>query len=353
MKRIPVAAASHRAAHPQDSGHIARRPDAEEYVARLAGRARRVLVGGVALPTGVQPDPVRIAAVRSLQQAHGNQAVQRLIARIRPGAPVVQRDVDDEPDEKFEALENEFVEGKPFNLKDKSLTGVRSSVNPNLGITQEDLDAFPLEEKKARGWKYTKLKAMEKAYKGETNIETNAKGFNTKYLKEAGREPFRLKFEGGTIKRRDEAFSTASMKSNWSEADDGTAMYVMDNTGSIFAGSQKVGRFHHSSFMAGGPVAAAGEMSLNNGTLKYINNSSGHYLPTPDHLTQALRELRDNAVPLNIPAGVTYKGNDEKIHTATVPADDFLTKAESSNLATILPSYGPAQSPEEPDESSA
>jgi hypothetical protein len=203
------------------------------------------------------------------------------------------------------------------------------------------------------GWKYTKLKAMGKTYRGETDLGTNTKGFNTKYLKDAGREPFRLKFDGGTIKRRDEAFSTTSMRSNWSEADDGTAMYVMDNTGSIFAGSQKVGRFHHSSFMAGGPVAAAGEMSLNNGTLKYINTFSGHYLPTPDHLTQVLQELHENAVPLNVPAGVKYKGNDEEIHSATVPADDFLTKAESSNLPAILPSYGPAQSPKEPEESSA
>jgi hypothetical protein len=55
----------------------------------------------------------------------------------------VQRD-GDENAEKFEALPGEFIEGTPFNLKDKTLTGVPSSENPNYDITQEDLDAFPL-----------------------------------------------------------------------------------------------------------------------------------------------------------------------------------------------------------------
>ncbi|HEY7030612.1 MAG TPA: hypothetical protein VH482_04750 [Thermomicrobiales bacterium] len=355
MRRISVAAPPNRAVSPRCNRGIARRSDAEEDVAGLAGRARPVLVAGVAGPSRASADPLRIAAVRSLQQTQGNQAVQRLIARIQPGAAVVQRDGDDETEEKFEALPGEFIEGKPFNLKDKTLAGVGtdSTENPNYHITQEDLDAVPAETKKLLGWKYTKLKAMEKKYRGETDLSKNAEGFNTKYLKEAGREPFRLKFEGGSVKRRDEAFSTTSMKSNWSEADDGTAMYVMDNTGSIFAGSQNVGRFHHSSFMAGGPVAAAGEMSLNAGTLKYINNFSGHYLPTPDHLTQVLQELRDNAVPLNIPAAVKYKGNDEEIHSAAVPADAFLTKAESNGLPEILPHFGPAQSQSEPEEGAA
>jgi hypothetical protein len=81
---------------------------------------------------------------------------------------------------------------------------------------------------------------------------------------------------------------------------DGTPMnvskgvYVMDKEGNIYI----VPRFHpdykihHSSIFAGGPVAAAGEITTKNGTVTMIDRSSGHYKPTSVHFQQVLDELK-------------------------------------------------------------
>jgi len=58
------------------------------------------------------------------------------------------------------------------------------------------------------------------------------------------------------------------------------AIYVMDQNGVIYASRQnKVFLYHHSTLLAGKPVAAAGEMSVQNGVIQWLNNCSGHYLP--------------------------------------------------------------------------
>jgi hypothetical protein len=62
----------------------------------------------------------------------------------------------------------------------------------------------------------------------------------------------------------------------------GKAIFVMSEAGEIYASlDQKPGLFHHSSFLAGGPVAAAGEIQVLNGMVTAVSNRSGHY--TPDH----------------------------------------------------------------------
>jgi hypothetical protein len=44
---------------------------------------------------------------------------------------------------------------------------------------------------------------------------------------------------------------------------EGRAIFVMDENGDFYASkSQQVGRFHHSSLAGGEPVAAAGEMKV-------------------------------------------------------------------------------------------
>lgn len=51
--------------------------------------------------------------------------------------------------------------------------------------------------------------------------------------------------------------------------------------------------FHHSSFLAGKPAAAAGEIRAKNGVLELISNSSGHYRPSIEYLKQVFLEFRD------------------------------------------------------------
>jgi len=73
----------------------------------------------------------------------------------------------------------------------------------------------------------------------------------------------------------------------------GYGIYAMSPDGQIYAGEHKGAQFHHSSFLAGGDVAGAGEFrTTNDGTLKEITTKSGHYKPTVAQLAQTLRELQ-------------------------------------------------------------
>jgi len=76
------------------------------------------------------------------------------------------------------------------------------------------------------------------------------------------------------------------------------AMFVMDAQGDFYASNfQEVRVFHHSSLMAGGEVAAAGELTVIKGRLEFINDRSGHYRPSPQLSEQALDRLRQLLPP--------------------------------------------------------
>lgn len=78
----------------------------------------------------------------------------------------------------------------------------------------------------------------------------------------------------------------------------GFGSFVLSPTGELYVGEHRIQRFHHSSFLAGGEVAAAGEMKIVNGKLTELTNKSGHYKPTPAHTLALLDHLARNKVPL-------------------------------------------------------
>lgn len=86
-----------------------------------------------------------------------------------------------------------------------------------------------------------------------------------------------------------EPFDTSNSYSIFSK--DGWSIFVMDSQGQFFAGQHKKWLFHHSSFLAGGPVAGAGELKATNGKLEAITNKSGHYKPGENETMQVLHEL--------------------------------------------------------------
>jgi len=88
----------------------------------------------------------------------------------------------------------------------------------------------------------------------------------------------------------------------------GTAIYVMTTDGALYVGSHSVGEFHHSSFLAGAPVACAGEIRVRHGKLTYLSNKSGHYWPRPGHLLQCMEQLAKKGVNYTYP--VEYVGHD-------------------------------------------
>ncbi|KAL0427942.1 UNVERIFIED_CONTAM: IQ domain-containing protein IQM3 [Sesamum latifolium] len=65
-----------------------------------------------------------------------------------------------------------------------------------------------------------------------------------------------------------------------------------------YLGPKKKGRFHHSSFLAGGATLAAGRLAAECGSLKSISAYSGHYRPTDENLSIFLAFLQNSGVNL-------------------------------------------------------
>jgi hypothetical protein len=105
------------------------------------------------------------------------------------------------------------------------------------------------------------------------------------------RAPYKLTFKDGKIYGADGSpFDTSSATTVRTVGK--VAIFVMDEQGNFYASNTAAeGKFHHSSFFAGKPVAAAGELRVDNGVLKVITDESGHYHPTIEFSDQAVKIL--------------------------------------------------------------
>jgi hypothetical protein len=123
-------------------------------------------------------------------------------------------------------------------------------------------------------------------------------GSPVKYLDTNEREAFKLSFRfGRIIDAEGKVFDTTSSRTLLSNFR--RAIFVMDQDGNFFASKfHSVGRFHHSSFLAGAPVAAAGEIEVRKGELVTISDRSGHYLPGRRFTMQALDALQKCGVAI-------------------------------------------------------
>jgi hypothetical protein len=140
-----------------------------------------------------------------------------------------------------------------------------------------------------------KIKEMNEFFKGEeipNNPNNWLKGKSTvKYFNEAERAELLLTVKDGKLyNTRGELSDTTDASTIWSGPN--RAIYVMDENGNFYASEQIRGKIHHSSILAGEPVAGAGEIEVSQGVLQYINRGSGHYETTPEMLQQTVNELR-------------------------------------------------------------
>jgi hypothetical protein len=132
---------------------------------------------------------------------------------------------------------------------------------------------------------------MLKKFRGEDVKGINngfVPGRKVKYLTDAERESTRLTFKDGLV--LDAQGNPLKLK---------VLMYVMDNQGNFYAAEQVVGRRHHSSFFAGQPVSAAGELYIEDGRVLAISRKSGHYVPPVESLLNAVKELRKNGIQVD------------------------------------------------------
>jgi hypothetical protein len=140
---------------------------------------------------------------------------------------------------------------------------------------------------------------MESQYAGEEIPGNAIWGTAVKYLTHTERAAFRLEIAKGLLyDYAGQPFDTTGAYSLHS--DDARAIFVMDDDGTFYASKrQRVGEFHHSSLVAGGPVAAAGEIEAQNGQLLAISDKSGHYRPGRAFTQQAIDELTKNGVDIS------------------------------------------------------
>ena len=130
---------------------------------------------------------------------------------------------------------------------------------------------------------------MLSAYVGEEFSPNPVWGSSAvKYLSATDRAQYALTFVGGTIRDAGgNLFDTQDAATLHSAT--GRAIFVMDANGEFYASKyQMVGDFHHSSLLAGAPVAAAGELEVENGVLKAVSDKSGHYRPGRLYTDQAI-----------------------------------------------------------------
>jgi len=115
------------------------------------------------------------------------------------------------------------------------------------------------------------------------------------YLNAAGRQPYRCLIVSGRIQWRGKALDTRDMNVGCGGGlERGMAIWVMSPQNVFYTASHDVGVFHHSSFLAGGFVRAAGEWAVDNGQVKYINNQTGHYMCSTQQLANAAGFLKQH-----------------------------------------------------------
>jgi hypothetical protein len=122
-----------------------------------------------------------------------------------------------------------------------------------------------------------------------------------KYYDDVKRDRAKVEFRGRKLHVSEDGstFSTALCKTVVSG--DGWAIFVMAPDAELYAGSHVEGVFHHSTFLSGGAVTAAGEIAVDYGTVKVINSKSGHYRPTRRNmhaLVSRLPGIPDDAIIL-------------------------------------------------------
>lgn len=139
---------------------------------------------------------------------------------------------------------------------------------------------------------------------------TNIGGIPTvaKYLTDAKREKYRVRFAGGRAEMRDR-----NDLSNWVVADTtaigwtyhpsitdqmmepGYAGFGLSMSRDFYCAQHRGGfdekNFVHSSYLAGGAVLCTGTWLIQGGLVKAIKNDSGHYQPTIEHLANVIETL--------------------------------------------------------------
>ncbi|CAB3765131.1 hypothetical protein [Paraburkholderia humisilvae] len=141
------------------------------------------------------------------------------------------------------------------------------------------------------GDKYRTLGVIKHYY--EMDIGAAGEENAVEYFSSRQRDRHEIKIQDGVMLQKTRDGRWIPMDTNGRHA-----IFVMNGQGTVYAGDQDFVP-KHSSFLAGGPVAAAGTLSVKNGQPQRVTDQSGHYMPPREHSSQFERELRDKGVSSN------------------------------------------------------
>ncbi len=124
-------------------------------------------------------------------------------------------------------------------------------------------------------------------------ITTFAPAFmrGVKYLDAASRVSYRVDAKDGILNWGGRSLDTKAQKLETVFSGVGWGIWVLSPGGEFYTASHKKGEFHHSSFLSGEPVKAAGEWLVKDGRIELITGKTGHYKCNIDALIFALRQL--------------------------------------------------------------
>jgi len=125
---------------------------------------------------------------------------------------------------------------------------------------------------------------------GNANTPNPSRPTGVRYLSPELRAGYAINFRGGVAYDVTGAlFHTGNLFS--AHTGKGWAIYVLGFDGKFYCGQHEVNRFHHSSFFAGAPVLAGGEIAVNAGRVVGLTNKTGHYQARPEELNTVLQHL--------------------------------------------------------------
>ncbi|MCY0388532.1 hypothetical protein OVY01_15185 [Robbsia sp. Bb-Pol-6] len=145
---------------------------------------------------------------------------------------------------------------------------------------------------------------------GALKDENNAKqGRPVKYLSESERDQYLVMAKGGRLYQGPEG-QEKPLDTRDGSNPRGAYLFAMDGKGEIFAASSQT-VMHHSAFLAGQPVSAAGSLTAEEGRLAGVTDRSGHYAPPLEYSHQFSKELGRRGVDVNS-VDTRYEGRPKK-----------------------------------------
>lgn len=145
-------------------------------------------------------------------------------------------------------------------------------------------------------WKNSDTKLNYMAWRELQHPELKAVDTQVAYLDANQRKEYAVSFENGKAMYKGMEMDSFH-ESTISGA--GNMIFVIGPDKTLYAGSHVVGKFHHSSFLAGGVIVGAGELKCDRGKITEISNKSGHYKPNKDEMVTTLTILSEKGVDLS------------------------------------------------------